>query len=128
MPQHPLNSKSTEPTKNRLKRQSPNHLAKANKRTISEILPPIHETEELQNHDPWNKTEWSGSRLFILCIRTLQNLGGSQFLLFCILYGPITKFSPGGWSKDVCVMLKSKMAPVNQLRITYFMVEIILIK
>ena len=45
----------------------------------------------------------------------------SQFLLFYNLYGPMTKFNPGAGSKDVCVMSKSKMAAINQLKYTYFM-------
>ena len=58
MPSHPLHKKLSEPTKNRLKRQSPNHLIKQNQKSTAGILPNIQDAAEpLQDFEEWNENE-----------------------------------------------------------------------
>ena len=58
LPSHPLHAKLQEPTKNRLKRQSLNHLAKAHQRHFSNVLPPPQQqVEPLQDYDEWSTAE-----------------------------------------------------------------------
>nr|KAG5696844.1 hypothetical protein BaRGS_030968 [Batillaria attramentaria] len=55
LPSHPLHEKLQAPTKNRLKRQSPNHLIKALQQKHSSSLPPRdHDPEPLQDFEDWS--------------------------------------------------------------------------
>ena len=56
IPSHPLHDRLQELTKNRLKRQSLNHLSKALQRQHADVLP-----QSLQNVEPlqdYEETEW----------------------------------------------------------------------
>ena len=59
IPSHPLKQKLSEPTKNRLKRQSPNHLLKKNVQDLPDILPENHKPESLQDYDEWTFSDIS---------------------------------------------------------------------
>ena len=58
LPSHPLHKKFKEPTKNRLKRISPNHLVKSNQKEMKETLPTEgRNIELLQDYEEWNNKE-----------------------------------------------------------------------
>ena len=58
LPSHPLHTKLQEPTKNRLKRQSLNHLAKTNQRHPENVLPHSQQQVELlQDYEEWPPPE-----------------------------------------------------------------------
>ena len=54
MQSHPLHTSLRDPTKNRLKRQSINHISKTLQRQHAESLPPLdHHGEPLQDYEDW---------------------------------------------------------------------------
>ena len=53
IPSHPLKEKLLEPTKNRIKRQSPNHFLKSNEKELPDIVPRQCKPEPLQDYEEW---------------------------------------------------------------------------
>ena len=71
MPCHPLHKKLAEPTKNRLKRQSPNHLLKLNQREHINEIPLNAPVEPLQDYQELNFDELN----IILQVPGIENKG-----------------------------------------------------
>ena len=58
LPSHPLHKRLEEPTKNRLKRSSPNHFVKSAQKEFESVLPSQTEaTEKLADYSEWNNKE-----------------------------------------------------------------------
>ena len=57
IPAHPLNRRLQEPTKNRLKRKSINHISKSLRNRFPEVLLPNQPFEELKDYEEWETCE-----------------------------------------------------------------------
>ena len=71
IPSHPLNRRLQEPTKNKLKRKSINHISKSLRNRFPEVLIPNQPLEELKDYEEWETSE-QNIRLDIPGIRSKE--------------------------------------------------------